>query len=98
MAIYVFKTSVKKGKQVRLLTTPLNEICKPGKWNFDLDDCDKILRIDSQNEILKAVTALLQTNGFECEELGEFLPENHPWSHDENFDRSADKCGGQSTT
>jgi hypothetical protein len=98
MAIYVFKTSVKKGKQIRVLATLLDEICTPGKWNFDLDDCDKILRIDSQNEILNAVTALLQTNGFQCEELGEFQLENHHLSHDGHFCRSADKHGAQSKT
>ncbi|WP_235889571.1 hypothetical protein [Flavobacterium restrictum] len=47
----------------------LNELLKEAKWNFDLDDCDKILRIDSETEITKSVIRLLQDKGFECEEL-----------------------------
>ena len=69
MMIYVFKTSVKTGKDIRKLKSHLNEICQQAKWNFDLYDCDKILRIDSQTEIAQPVIKLLQHTGFECEEL-----------------------------
>jgi len=37
--------------------------------NFDLDDCDKILRIESENEISKKIIALLSNKGLICEEL-----------------------------
>jgi hypothetical protein len=65
----VFKTSVKTKKDVKKLKPYLNELCKKEKWNFDLEDCDKILRIDSQREILQTVICLLQNIGFDCEEL-----------------------------
>ncbi len=67
--IYVFKTSVKTKKDVRQLKSLLNELLKQAKWNFDLEDCDKILRIDSQTEISQPVIKLLQNIGFDCEEL-----------------------------
>lgn len=70
MVIYVFKTSVKRKKDIQLLEPFLTELCDQAKWNFDLDDCDKILRIDSQTEILQAVIQLLRSKGFDCEELG----------------------------
>ena len=38
-------------------------------WNFDLEDCDKILRIDSPTEITETIIKLLQEKGFKCEEL-----------------------------
>jgi hypothetical protein len=37
--------------------------------NFDLDDCDKILRIESENEISIKVIALLHNKDLICEEL-----------------------------
>jgi hypothetical protein len=37
--------------------------------NFDLDDCDKILRIDSEENIVLKITGLLNTHQFNCEEL-----------------------------
>lgn len=38
-------------------------------WNFDLEDCDKILRVDSQNEISEKIINLLSDSSFNCEEL-----------------------------
>lgn len=67
--IYVFMTSVKTKKNIRELKSHLNDLCKQTKWNFDLDDCDKILRIDSETEISQSVIHLLKSLGFECEEL-----------------------------
>ena len=49
--IYVFKTSVKTKRQVKKLKPPINKILPKEKWNFDLEDCDKILRIDSDENI-----------------------------------------------
>ena len=67
--IYVFKTTVKNKKQVRQLSPLLNDLLEQSKWNFDLADCDKILRIESSREVPEAVTRLLQENGFDCMEL-----------------------------
>jgi len=67
--ISIFRTSVKTEKDIQKLLPYLNELLLQAKWNFDLDDCDKILRIDSRNEISKAVTTLMHITGFECEEL-----------------------------
>lgn len=39
------------------------------KWNFDLEDCAKILRIDSPTDLLEIVTKLLQERGFDGKEL-----------------------------
>lgn len=67
--IFVFKTSVKNKTEVRILGSYLNTLLQEARWNFDLDDCDKILRIESQAEISDATIKLLQTKGFECVEL-----------------------------
>lgn len=69
--IYVFKTTVKTKKEVKQLEPKLNEGLLTAKWNFDLDDNDKILRIDSHFEISEIAIKILKQNGFECEELND---------------------------
>ncbi len=70
--VYIFKTSVKTKKHIQVLEPLLSELCKQGKWNFDLEDCDKILRIDSPQENSDDIIKLLNGKDFECEELGCF--------------------------
>ncbi|HEX4852272.1 MAG TPA: hypothetical protein VFV08_15760 [Puia sp.] len=67
--IYVFKTSVKTKTQVKKLKPDINNILPNEKWNFDLDDCDRILRIDSEENIALKIIDLLNIHKFYCEEL-----------------------------
>jgi hypothetical protein len=67
--IYVFKTSVKSEKDIRQLESYLNQIIPQIKWNFDLEDCDKILRIESKKNISTMVINFLSSKGYHCKEL-----------------------------
>jgi hypothetical protein len=67
--IYVFKISVKTKMQAKKLKQHIDKILPKAKWNFDLDDCDKILRIDSEENIVLKITGLLNIHQFFCEEL-----------------------------
>ena len=67
--IYVFKTSVKNRRHIRQLSPFLNDLLRQSKWNFDLEDCDKILRIDSEENIAFKIIDLLNIHKFYCEEL-----------------------------
>ncbi len=67
--IYVFKTSVKTKKAIKGLVSKFKHLIPNSKWNFDLEDCDKILRIDSQFEIRETTIKLLEDNDYECAEL-----------------------------
>jgi hypothetical protein len=67
--IYVFKTTVKSKIQAKKLTPYIDKILPKAKWNFDLEDCDKILRIDSEENIILPIISLLKNQNFECEEL-----------------------------
>ena len=67
--IYIFKTSVRAKKQVKTLKPHINSVIQNGKWNFDLEDCDKILRIDADENIDLEIIVLLQIHKFHCEEL-----------------------------
>ena len=67
--IYVFRTSVKSKTQAKELSRHINNLLPNAKLNFDLDDCDKILRIDSEENIILPVMDLLNQHHFTCEEL-----------------------------
>lgn len=68
--VLVFKTSVSGNAEVKQLRPLLNNLTqRNGSWNFDLEDCDNILRVETQ--LLKAdnITTTLKNEGFYCEEL-----------------------------
>ena len=67
--IYIFKTSVRTKNQVKKLKPHINKIIPDKKWNFDLEDCDRILRIDNEENIDVTIIDLLNFHKFECEEL-----------------------------
>lgn len=68
--VYVFKTSIKTEKTVKQLTPELNLLLPQTKWNFDLEDCDNIFRVEtSREEIKDLVLHFLREKNFFCEEL-----------------------------
>jgi hypothetical protein len=66
MDILVFKTSVTRKKHVKLLGTALDAW---GRWSFDLEDCDHILRVEANHVAQSEIIRLLARYGFHCEEL-----------------------------
>lgn len=69
MEVLVFKTSVQTYDSVNQLTPLLNVLVGQGRWNFALDDCDRILRIVSSAVQPQQAIQLLTYQGFVCEEL-----------------------------
>ena len=69
MEVLVFKTSITKQTQVSKAKALLTSIPAIEAWNFDLEDCDNILRIVAKNLSPRYVEAVLQTAGFNCQEL-----------------------------
>lgn len=69
MEVLVFKTSVDTPQSVKTLKPLLDSVAGRGRWNFALDDCDKILRIASMKVNAQAAIRLLNENGYECAEL-----------------------------
>ncbi len=68
MHIYVFKTSIEP-QNVRTVNGVLRTLIPNGKWNYDLEDCDNILRIKSGKNIAELITFHLRKQGFYCEEM-----------------------------
>jgi hypothetical protein len=68
--VQVYRTSVQNGAQVERLRPRLDLLVQEGgEWNFDLEDREKILRVDSTKRIGEHIMALLQDQGFTCSEL-----------------------------
>jgi hypothetical protein len=69
MNVLVFKTSVETMDQINWLSPRLDALAGNGSWNFDLTDCDRILRIVSDRLKAEEATRVLMQLGFHCSEL-----------------------------
>lgn len=74
--VEVFKTNVREQYQAKLLIAQIHKIFEDYTANFDLDDCDKILRVESSKGFVDAfqLIALLKDLGFEAEVLPDDVP------------------------
>jgi len=69
MEVLVFKTNVTSKRKVNKVRTLLTSFPSIRQWNFDLEDCDKVLRIEAIGLQPSMVESLLHTAGFSCREL-----------------------------
>jgi hypothetical protein len=69
--IQVFKTDVLEQEHADMLCELVQSELIVQRANFDLQDCDRILRVESIVKIDEKVIALLSLHGFTCEELPE---------------------------
>ena len=67
--VEVFKTNVQKKAQSKKLLCILSETFPSFKINFDLSDCDKVLRVEGENMEASRISVLVKENGFKCEVL-----------------------------
>ena len=64
--IEVFKTNVQKDFQAQIIVAFLNQQFPGSRINFDLDDCDRILRIEGSTFCPLKVMDLMEQKGFHC--------------------------------
>ena len=67
--VEVFRTNVRHKRQAKLLLNVMARQFPLLKINFDLEDCDKILRVEGGNICQRTITALVTDNGYRCELL-----------------------------
>jgi hypothetical protein len=67
--VEVFKTNVQKKTQSKMLLCILSEAFPSFKINFDLSDCDKVLRVEGDNMEALRIMMLVKEYGFNCEVL-----------------------------
>ena len=68
--VLVFKTSVDSAHDVRAIEPLLNKLLdKTERWTFDLEDCDRVLRIESESVQAVSIIENLALAGVDCSEL-----------------------------
>ena len=67
--VYVFKTTVKTDDEIRQARLLLDSFESVTKVDFDPEDCDSVLRIESNEMITDKIISLFEANGLYCEEL-----------------------------
>ncbi|WP_129714025.1 hypothetical protein [Pedobacter sp. SYP-B3415] len=65
--VEVFKTNVKKKKQARLIVLLLERQFPGLRANFDLEDCDRILRVQGEGICCKSIEGEMNVFGYACE-------------------------------
>jgi cell fate (sporulation/competence/biofilm development) regulator YmcA (YheA/YmcA/DUF963 family) len=73
MNLTIYKTSVETTTQVQHIRTLLDQLPLVTQWNFDLDDCDNILRIISRDLQPSVICTMLQAAGYNCETMESFV-------------------------
>jgi len=67
--IEVFKTDVQQPVTASMLAEKLVKLFPGSQVNFDLEDCDRVLRIEGLAICTEKTTQLLKANGYFCEIL-----------------------------
>ncbi len=69
MQILVFKTNLANNRHIKKTGSSLNLHPFIKEWNVDLHDCDKILRVVTENIAPVEVENIVFNAGYFCEEL-----------------------------
>ena len=69
MEVLVFKTNVRSKKHINVIANELQQFEDINRWNFDLQDKDKILRVEADDLSPAIIERTLQKAGYFCEEL-----------------------------
>jgi len=67
--VEVFKTDVYEMADAKTILALLYEHFPDSRINFDLEDCDKVLRIEGKDIVASKVRTLITKQGFICTEL-----------------------------
>ena len=67
--VEVFRTNVRRKRQAKILLDILSKQFPLFHINFDLEDCDKILRVEGENICQEKIAGLVTENGYECDIL-----------------------------
>lgn len=67
--VEVFKTNVEEAQEANSIMDLLLQHFPGHKISFDLEDCDKVLRIEGHYFSKKQIVQLMAVKGFACAEL-----------------------------
>lgn len=66
MGIEIFKTNVQQKKEAQMLVQLLAGYFPAHKINFDLSDCDRILRVEGEQVVPHRIIELLNAYHYQC--------------------------------
>lgn len=69
MEVLVFKTNVRYKKHINEVADQLDQFTDINRWNFDLQDKDKILRVEAADLSPQVIENTLRQAGYYCKEL-----------------------------
>ncbi|MEO8823520.1 MAG: hypothetical protein ABI366_08080 [Ginsengibacter sp.] len=67
--VEVFKTNVHEVEKSNIIFQKLQKHFPGNQINFDLEDCDKILRVEGTNILSEKIIEMLKEEGHSCEIL-----------------------------
>ena len=67
--VEVFKTNVRSIREARLIIQKLAEEFPQHKINFDLTDCDRILRVQGNSILESKIISIVTSLNYNCEIL-----------------------------
>ncbi len=69
MSVHVFKTNIINPTHVKNVAQTIQTIDGVNKWNIDLHDIDKVLRVETNDLTPDAIATVIQMAGYYCVEL-----------------------------
>ncbi|MEC5145562.1 hypothetical protein [Chitinophaga sp. 212800010-3] len=69
--VEVFKTNVQRSSAAKEIISVLLRNFPGSKINFDLDDCDKVLRVEGEDFQPGKIMMIVNENGFQCQVMEE---------------------------
>lgn len=69
MIVEVFKTNVNEVALSEVLIRQLLRHFPDSRVNFDMEDCDKVLRVEATHIMPEKIIEILNSNGYSCEVL-----------------------------
>ena len=75
--VEIFRTNVKDPDHAKMLVDQIHAMFRTYTANFDLEDCDKILRVVSSDRFIQTslLMDLLNNHGFHAEVLPDDIPD-----------------------
>jgi len=67
--VEVFKTNVRGTREAKRIIQKLVEEFPQHKINFDLSDCDRILRVQGNNILERKIISIVTSLNYDCEIL-----------------------------
>lgn len=67
--VEIFRTNVEQPEHSEMLIDQIINHIPNSQINFDLEDCDKILRVEAEDISIRSIIEILHKNGYHAEVL-----------------------------